>query len=362
MFNSASVPFRNYHWDGDRIAVGSEDPQPELRQVGPNSFVLMKGFCYVVAEGDPESGTVYVIPGEDADRDTRTRHTVTTDDPPRKAVIPPTDGGGATDLSSVPWWLWWLIASYGNHTRATLLHDALYVGKGEEAPVPRATADRLFLTALREPGQKTGVFRHWLMWAAVSLFGNLNRLLGGCCALQVLAVWILTVSAVAWAWGPTLTWHWWVVLVVVLVVPVFLTAFLTVLGTSWRAGVDLTGGWLLPTLSLLAVVVLVLLLKWPSPFELGWSPFTLIFVATILTLLGPAWGFAVYPTLRWWLWPTTAIGLPIALIPVWLIFLSSALVWFIDFGAALARTRRRAPDGSRQPFERPRLRPARLAL
>jgi hypothetical protein len=352
------VPFRSYRWDGDRIAVGDVDPEPELRQVGPTSFVLAKGFCYRVAEGDPESRTVYLIPGEDADRDSRTRRTVTTEDPPQKVVIPPTDGGGATDLSSVPWWLWWLMASYGNHTRASLLHDALYVGRREEAPVPRATADRLFLTALREPGQKTGAFRHWLMWTAVSLFGNLNRLLGGFCALLVLAVWILASSAVAWAWGPTLSWHWWEIVLVVAAVP----TFLTLLGTSWRAGVDLTGGWLFPQLLLLAALVVPLLLEWPSPFELGWSPFTLLFVATALMLVCPLWGLAVDPTLRWWLWPTATIGLPIALIPVGLIFLSSGLVWFIDFGAALARARRRAPDGSRQPFERPRLRPARLAL
>jgi hypothetical protein len=353
------VPFRSYRWDGEKIAVGSEDPKPELRQVGPSSFVLMKGFCYRVAEGDREGGTVYVIPGEDADRDTRTRHTVTTDDPPQKAVIPPTDEGGRTDLSSVPWWLWWLIASYGNHTRASLLHDALYLDKREEAPVPRATADRLFLTALREPGpKKGGVFRHWLMWTAVSLFGNLNRFLGVGCAVQVVAVWILGVAAVAWAWGPTLAWDWWQIVLVVAAVPAFLIA----LGTSWRAGVDLTGGWLCPTLLLLAAVAVPLLLAWPSPFELGWSPFTLLFVATILMLLGPAWGFAVDPTLRGWLWPTATIGLPIALIPVGLIFFSSLLVWFIDFGAALAKSRRRAPDGSRQAFERPPLRPGRVAL
>jgi hypothetical protein len=352
------VPFKNYHWEGDRLAVGSEDPQPELRQTGPNSFVILKGFCYRVDEGDPESGTVYVIPGEDADRDKRTRHTTTTEDPPRKVVIPPTDGGGATDLASVPSFMWWLVASYGNHTRAALLHDSLYADKGEEAPVPKATADRLFLTALRERGQKQGAFRHWLMWTAVSLFGNMNRLLGGLCSLQVLVVWALTITAVAWAWGPTLSGAWWEIVLVVAAVP----AFLTVLGTSWRAGVDLTGGWLFPSLALVAVVVIPLCLEWPSPFELDWSPFTLLFVATLLMVLGPPWGLAVDPTLRWWLWPTAMIGLPIALLPVGLIFLSSGLVWSIDLGAAIAKARRRGPDGTRQPFKVPRLKPGRLAL
>jgi hypothetical protein len=352
------VPFRSYRLEGERVAVGSDDPEPELRQTGPTSFVILHGFCYRVPAGDPEAGTVYVVPGDDSDRDERTRRTTTTDIPAQPVVIPPTDHGGATDLASVPWFMWWLIASYGNHTRAALLHDALYVDRGEEEPVPRATADRLFLAALREPEQKTGAFRHWLMWTAVSLFGNLNRLLGGLCALQVLAVWVLTITALAWAWGPTIAWTWWEIVLVAAAVPAGLTA----LGTSWRAGVDLTGGWLFPTIVLLGGVVLLLGLEWPSPFELGWSAFTLLFVATLLMLLGPLWGLAVDPTLRWWLWPTATIGLPIALLPVGLIFCSSGLVWFIDLGAAIAKTRRRAPDGSRQQFEMPRARPGKLAL
>lgn len=338
--------------------VGGEDPAPELRQTGPSSFVLVKSFCYRVPAGDREEGRVYLVPGEDEDRDKRTRHAETTDVPSQEVVIPPTDGGGKTDLASVPWFMWWLVASYGNHTRAALLHDALYTDAGEEQPVAKATADRLFLTAMREPGQKTGAFRHWLMWAAVSLFGNMNKFLGGCCALHVLSVWILTVAAVAWAWAPTLSWHWWTIVVIVVAVAILLTA----LGTSWRAGVDLTGGWLVPTLVLLALVVIPLIGRWPSPFELGWSPFTLLFVATLLTLLGPLWGLAVDPDLRWWLWPTSTIGLPIGLIPVGLIFLSSGLVWFIDLGAAIAKTRRRTPDGTREPFAVPQFKPGRLAL
>src|SRR5262245_9192911 len=129
------MPFRSYRWEGDQVALGPRDPMPELRQTGPSSFVIEKGFCYQVGPGDPEEGAVYLIPGEDAgDRCKRTRDAETTGDPPARVVIPPTDGGGKTDLASVPPFMWWLVASYGNHTRAALLHDALYVDKGEEEP------------------------------------------------------------------------------------------------------------------------------------------------------------------------------------------------------------------------------------
>ncbi len=165
-------------------------------------------------------------------------------------------------------------------------------------------------------------------------------------------------AAAAWAWGPTLSWNWWDIALVT----VGVLASLTILGIVWRIGVDLTGGWLLPTVLLLAAVVVPLCSEWPSPFELGWTPFTLFFVAALLVLFGPLWGLAVDPNLRWWLWPTASMGLPIALIPVGLIFVSSGLVWFIDLGAAIAKTRRRPPDGSRQQFEMPRVKPGRLAL
>jgi hypothetical protein len=81
--------------------------------------------------------------------------------------------------------------------------------------------------------------------------------------------------------------------VLVAAVPVLLTA----LGASWRAGVDLRGGWLFPQLMLVAAVVVPLLLPWPSPFE-GWSPFTLLLAATVLVFAGLPWGLVADPTLR----------------------------------------------------------------
>src|SRR2546430_694771 len=82
---------------------------------------------------------------------------------------------------------------------------------------------------------------------------------------------------------------------------VVLVAFLIINGTGWRAGVDLTGGWLLPTALLAAAVLIPLVFAWPSSFKLSWSPFTLLFVAAVLFFLGLFWGIAVDPKLRMWL-------------------------------------------------------------
>jgi hypothetical protein len=349
------VPFRTFTWVDDRLALGSDQPDPELRQTTAREFVLLKSFCFrFEIDGDPDDGTVYVVPGEDdPSRDPAKKERQTTEEPPQPVIVAPTLHAGKTDLASVPWFMWWLIASYGNHTRAALLHDALYADQGEEPPVARSKADRLFLAALREPEQtRPGVFRHWLMWAAVSLFGNMGALRGGVCALHVLAVWVLTFAAISQEWAPALwhsvSWPWWVeTLVAVAVIVVFFALLLGILGTFWRAGVDITGGWLAPTLiELLLIVVLIWIVG-------GW----LLVAAFVLAVLGPLWGFYVDPSLRWWLWPTSLIGLPISLLPVVLIFVAVFFVWCIDFGAMVAAWLRRA-----RRFEVPSVKPFRLPV
>ena len=268
-------------------------------------------------------------------------------------MIPPNDGG-RTDLASVPPFLWWLIASYGNHTRAALLHDALYANSGQVAPVPRAVADRLFLTALREPGQKEGAFRHWVMWVGVSLFGTMRKWHGAIFLLQVLLIWGLLAAAVIWAWGPwtwDIAWPWWRVPVVAVAAVIAFGLFLVVLGFSWRFGVDLRRGWLFPDVLIGGLILVPLALRWSS--KEWWSPFTLLLAAAVLMLLGLFWGGAVDPTLRMWLWPTGLVGLQIAAIPLAFIGLAVSLVWFIDLGAAFARARRKDALGNEQSFEMP---------
>lgn len=83
---------------------------------------------------------------------------------------------GATDLASVPGVLWGLVASYGRHTLAVLVHDQV-ASLADTAPeaerFDRATvADEVFHQALRDPeaGQyRAPWFRSLVLWTGVSL-------------------------------------------------------------------------------------------------------------------------------------------------------------------------------------------------
>jgi hypothetical protein len=71
----------------------------------------------------------------------------------------PNDPSDVTDLASVPWILRWLVASYGQHTTAALLHDRL-VRPGMTLPEGVET-DPVFFRALEESG-KTKREKHGL--------------------------------------------------------------------------------------------------------------------------------------------------------------------------------------------------------
>src|SRR6266511_4198828 len=116
------------------------DPEVVLKQVGPNSFQLLHGFRYQV----PADGVIHLVPAHNPDR-------------------PPTAPNNSTDLASVPFWLWWFVASYGLHTRAAVLHDQLV----DVNQIDRVEADHVFRLALEE--SKVRWMRRWLMWTAVSL-------------------------------------------------------------------------------------------------------------------------------------------------------------------------------------------------
>jgi hypothetical protein len=377
------VPFRRLEWhekNGDWVAtpdlLDETEPKPELRQDDSENFVILRSFCYLVPEHDPQAGTIYVIPGEDGPapwsdttRDEHDGHPV---------VIPPNPKSGQTDLASVPWFMWWLVATYGNHTRAVLFHDSLIVDEGEP-PVARTAADRLLLTALREPDQTTGVFRHWLMWAAVSTFGTMKKL-GAVLSAHVLLIWGLLAAALVKAWGPTI-WSWgpsiwpdgwdpvpwvpdwlWNTALILAGTLVALRVFLTALGGAWRAGRRNTGGWLIPIAALAALIVVLLWLERPWSLDLQWSPFNLLVSALLLLLNGPVWGAGVDRSLWGWLWPTALIGLPVAAMPLVLIFASVYLVRAIDRGAARVRALQKDETGARIGYDEPDVKPSHFPI
>lgn len=95
----------------------------------------------------------------------------------RFIVAPAHDVGGSTDLASVPPWLWGVIASFGRHTLAALLHDHLCerarLAPPAEAGPMRREADRLFRVAMTDLDVPAP--RAWVMWAAVRLFGEKDQ-------------------------------------------------------------------------------------------------------------------------------------------------------------------------------------------
>jgi len=344
------MPFHTCHIESKRPIpdLGLSKPLPMLRQDTADTFTLLESFCYLAPKTDPSDGTVFVVPAADVPSDDRTQ-TYTVDG--HEVVLPPNDAGH-TDLASVPWFMWWLIASYGNHTRAALLHDALIVDRRLEPPVPRTTADRLFLNSLREADGKAGVFRHWLMWAAVSVFGTMRSRIWKpilFCA-HVLLLWGFFITAVAASVGPHIwqsPWTLWRITGATLLTLLAIFGFAFVMGLCWRFGVDRSGGWLAPALPLLAICALGAILTW-SQFT-AW----LFIAAAVLACAGVVWGKAVDPTLEYWLWPTAVIGLPVAILPLALIFAAVTVVWVVDVGAALAAAPTRDEHGERRGFEWP---------
>ncbi len=149
----------------------------------------------------------------------------TPDDDSREFVVP---DGMPTDLASVPFLFSWLVARYGRHTRAGLVHDS-FMRTREGRKYPRKFADWVFYRALEDPppGEKVGSWtRHQLMWAAVCLFGTMKvqrKLLLALFITQLVAFWASVVVATAHWRLPVVHGHTW-----------YLAAAIGVLGLLWR--------------------------------------------------------------------------------------------------------------------------------
>lgn len=104
-----------------------------------------------------------------------------------------------TDLGSIPRVLWGLIASYGRHTLAVIVHDRL-CEYADQAPagerfVRQAAADEVFHQALRDPDRpdfQAPWFRSLVLWAGVSVarYWRLGRPRFAALAGATLGLWL----------------------------------------------------------------------------------------------------------------------------------------------------------------------------
>jgi len=197
-----------------------------------------------------------------------------------------------TDLASVPWFMWWLIASYGKHTAAAVIHDQLVV------PVmtrdERVRADAIFFHALEESGNNW--YRHRVMWSAVCAGLTMRKATPVRFVLfwaNLLALWI---------------------------------------AVSWAAGLL---GWLerQPWLRFIPYEH-----RLPFTHHFAWAGLA----ALVLLVAGFAWALAptADPVLGRKLWPSAVTAVGIIALPTIFIAAGALVVWSIDWVAALVQALR----------------------
>ena len=140
---------------------GTPDVKVELRIDGPTTFVLLHGFRYV----DP-------------------------DDNGREWKV---DDNLVTDLASVPFFLQWLVRSYGKHTKGALIHDQHW--DAAHTRVRLHEVNQVFRDAMREDG--VPLVRRWLVWSAVSIAGLAKIGAAGWARLVLFVVGLATVMGAA---------------------------------------------------------------------------------------------------------------------------------------------------------------------
>jgi hypothetical protein len=265
-----------------------ERPEVILRQVSPNAFQLLWGFTYEA-------------PGSPADTGCKV--------PQHNPKADPEEN--STDLASVPPLLWWLIASYGLHTRAALFHDHFvdHPPKGKT----RKDVDTLFRNALRE--SEVRWLRRWLMWTAVSLRTRFGRV--GLVVI-LLHLTLLTFVTLFWLFGHRPWWPlgW---------MPAS-SRFDRLPGWPWKVT---DPGW---------------------PFDkLDAWPFATWWPALLAGVVGFGWGLRR--------WPLAVVGFALVAAPALLAYLSRGIVLLTEFFEELLVKLSSQLRGKPREFKRPQFRP-----
>ncbi len=146
----------------------------ELAQTGPRAFTLRADLVHEARPrpGHPGGGTTYVVPA-----------------------------GFTTDLTSVPFPLWALLAPFGRQTRAAILHDHAVRSLRPPLRTPRRLrereeADLRFREALLDSDVPR--LRAWLLWAGTSLdrlLKHAHPLVSAALVVQLAAGLVLFVAA-----------------------------------------------------------------------------------------------------------------------------------------------------------------------
>lgn len=153
---------------------------------------------------------------------------------------------GSTDLGSVPGVLWGLVASYGRHTLAVLVHDHL-TDRASTAARPerfarQCAADEVFYAALGDPGAgqyRAGRFRSLVLWGGVSVaryFGH-HRFGFGTLVAATVGGWLAGAWVAQNAGGQPFPVAGWILFVVGLALLVMAGLFATRLARTRPRGV-----------------------------------------------------------------------------------------------------------------------------
>ncbi|NNH68858.1 DUF1353 domain-containing protein [Nocardia uniformis] len=193
-----------------------------------------------------------------------------------RILVPADLENWTTDLTSVPFFLTWLVPKTGAHLPAAILHDGLVLHKDEPASyiaareIYRDEADRVFRDAMAKTG--TGLLRRWMVWAAVTA-ATMHF------ARQV-------------DWAPIQKWHYRIALwgTLALIVSLGMWSTLDLLNISGIAGVPWIG-------------------ERPIPALIG----GLAGALAIPLLLGTTWG--KFRIAGWIIGPLVALILP-AIVPI----------------------------------------------
>lgn len=133
----------------------------QLRVDTPRWFTVTTPFWYAPFRPlPPKLDALLPIPADPPDADHRW------------LLIP----AGRTDLGSIPGVLWGLVASYGRHTLAVIIHDHI-ASLADDAPAGEgfdraSAADEVFYSALRDPDAgrfRASPFRSLVLWTGVSV-------------------------------------------------------------------------------------------------------------------------------------------------------------------------------------------------